>query len=132
FRRVLFRSHARRRPAGPVDARRVPAPRPPRLSAAGGDRRTAVPQPALPGVLLSPGVRAGPAPDRGPFRPGGDRRAAPARARRRRPGRLVARPRLRGRSLERARLGRGHTTPHAELRPGALMPTWTGTANYRG
>ncbi|MEI9851997.1 MAG: gamma-glutamyltransferase [Sphingomonas sp.] len=73
--------HARRRPAGPVAARAAAAAHPRRHEAAGGARPAAVPQPALPFLLLSARSHAGRRGDRGELWRGRDRRAAPARPR---------------------------------------------------
>ena len=90
--------HAGRRPAGPVDAARLPQPRPPRLRPPGRDRRAESPHRGVPVELLP--ARNAPAAcrGRGPRGPGDDRRPPPARARGRGVRALDARSRHRRRA----------------------------------
>ena len=59
--------HARRRPAGPVVAARLPAPRPFRHEPAGGDRRAGLPHRACAELVLSARGAPGPSRARGPL-----------------------------------------------------------------
>ena len=75
--------HAGRRPAGPVDAALLPAPRRLRRRPAGGDRRAELPHRPLPVVVLPAAGARRARSRRGPVGRGRSRRAAPPRPRRR-------------------------------------------------
>ena len=108
--------HAGRRPAGPVGAARVPAPRPLRHEPAGGDRRAGIPHRACAELVLS--ARSAPRPPRArrPLPEGHARRPAPKGPPGRGGRRLEPRPGLRRCQGWRAAQGRRQSTLHAELR----------------
>ena len=103
---------ARRRPAGPVDAARVPPPRGLRRRPAGGDRRAVVPHRPLPVLVLPARNRAALAGAGGTLGRGRGRGAPSARPRRDRHRSVVARPGQRRRARRR-RAARRARTPAA-------------------
>src|SRR5581483_3417188 len=128
-RRAVARSRdARRRPAGPVDAARVPRARPLRHGPAGGDRRAEPPHGGVPELLLS--ARDDPAARRSGVarRRRHDRGAPRPRPRRRGVGRVVARPSEHGRAgPRRSAAGRREPARDAGIRGRPLMPeVWPG------
>ncbi len=119
--------HARRGPAGPVDAGLLPAPRAVRDEPAGGDRRARLPHPALPVVVLPARIVAA-----GGGRGGAGRgrrcsmscAAAGTRSRSGRPGRWAGSARWPGTggcsTRPRTPAACRATPPAAERRPGGL------------
>jgi gamma-glutamyltranspeptidase len=118
--------HARRRPAGPVDARLLPQPRALRDEPAAGDRLPGVPLRAHAVLVLPARGLPGP-PRRGvPGRRRGHRRACPPRPRRPRPAAVVARPDQRRRPPGWHGLRRRQPARHARLRRRPLTPAKPG------